>query len=122
MPNQQPNIDFLIQLSKEAGKILKEGFGKEHQVSYKGPINIVTEIDRKSEDMLVERIRGAFPKHSIVAEESGFLDGAERPPLVYRPGRWHFQLRQSAADILRLHRLRLPGKDAHGGCLRPHAR
>ena len=75
MPNQQPSIDFLIQLSKEAGKILKEGFGKEHQVSYKGPINIVTEIDRKSEDMLVERIRGAFPKHSIVAEESGFLDG-----------------------------------------------
>ena len=75
MPNQQPSIDFLIQLSKEAGEILKEGFGKEHQVSYKGPINIVTEIDRKSEDMLVDRIRAAFPSHSIVAEESGFLDG-----------------------------------------------
>lgn len=71
----QPTIDFLIDLSKEAGGILKDGFGKEHQVSYKGPINLVTEIDRKSEDLLVKRIRAAFPEHSIVAEESGFLDG-----------------------------------------------
>ncbi len=70
-----PTIDFLIELSKEAGEILKEGLGKEHRVTYKGPINIVTEIDRKSEDLLVGRIRAAFPQHSIVAEESGFLDG-----------------------------------------------
>ena len=93
MSNQQPSIDFLIQLSKEAGKILKEGFGKEHQVSYKGPIDIVTEIDRKSEDMLVDRIRTAFPDHSIVAEESGFFRWAERSPLVHRPGGRHIQLR-----------------------------
>ncbi len=70
-----PTIDFLIELSMEAGEILKEGLGKEHRVTYKGPINIVTEIDRKSEDLLVGRIRAAFPQHSIVAEESGFLDG-----------------------------------------------
>jgi len=70
-----PSIDFLIELSKEAGEILKAGFGQEHQVTYKGPIDLVTEIDRKSEDLLVGRIRAAFPQHSIVAEESGFLDG-----------------------------------------------
>ena len=73
----KPSIDFLIRLSKEAGEILKDGFGKEHQISYKGPINLVTEIDRQSEDLLVGRIRGEFPKHSIVAEESGFLDGQQ---------------------------------------------
>ena len=71
----QPNIDFLITLSKEAGKILKKGYGKEHQISYKGPINVVTEVDRKSEYLLIERILGSFPDHSIVAEESGFLEG-----------------------------------------------
>lgn len=71
----QPTIDFMIDLSKEAGKILKDGYGKEHQVSYKGPINLVTEIDRKSEDLLVGRIRAAFPEHSIMTEESGFLEG-----------------------------------------------
>jgi len=73
----KPNIEFLISLSKEAGEILKEGFGKPHQVSYKGPINPVTEIDHQSEDLLVERIRDKFPDHSIVTEESGFLDGEE---------------------------------------------
>ena len=70
-----PSIDFLIDISKEAGEILKEGFGKSHQITYKSAINIVTEIDRKSEDLLVSRIRAAFPEHSIVAEESGFFDG-----------------------------------------------
>jgi myo-inositol-1(or 4)-monophosphatase len=71
----QPNIDFLITLSKEAGEILKQGYGKEHQISYKGPINVVTEVDRKSEDMLIKRILDSFPDHSIVAEESGLLEG-----------------------------------------------
>ena len=71
----QPNIDFLATLAKEAGEILKQGYGKEHQISYKGPINLVTEVDRKSEDMLIERILGAFPDHSIVAEESGYFEG-----------------------------------------------
>jgi myo-inositol-1(or 4)-monophosphatase len=70
-----PSIDFLVDISKEAGEILREGFGKEHQITYKGPINLVTEVDHKSEDLLIGRIRGAFPQHSIVTEESGFLDG-----------------------------------------------
>jgi myo-inositol-1(or 4)-monophosphatase len=63
------------ELALEAGDILKEGYGKDHQVTYKGPIDIVTEIDKKSEDMLVKRILDAFPSHSIITEESGFLDG-----------------------------------------------
>ncbi len=71
----QPKVDFLVALSKEAGEILKQGYGKEHQITYKGPINVVTEVDRQSEDMLIERILGAFPDHSIIAEESGFFEG-----------------------------------------------
>ena len=71
----QPSLDFLKELSLEAGEILKEGYGKEHQVTHKGPIDIVTEIDKRSEDLLVKRILDAFPSHSIITEESGFLDG-----------------------------------------------
>lgn len=71
----QPNVDFLITLSKEAGQILKQGYGKEHEITYKGPINLVTEVDRMSEDLLIERILGSYPDHSIVAEESGFFKG-----------------------------------------------
>jgi myo-inositol-1(or 4)-monophosphatase len=71
----QPKIDYLINLARQAGKILKNGFGKEHQITYKGPIDLVTEIDRMAEALIVEQIRKEFPQHSIVAEESGFLDG-----------------------------------------------
>ncbi len=71
----QPSLDFLIKLSKEAGEILKKGFGKSHQIEYKGPIDLVTEIDHQSEELLVSRIRNAYPDHSIITEESGFLDG-----------------------------------------------
>jgi myo-inositol-1(or 4)-monophosphatase len=72
----QPTIDFIIDLSKQAGEILKEGYGKVHQVHYKGPIDLVTEIDHQSEELLIGRILSAFPDHTVVAEESGLTKGS----------------------------------------------
>jgi myo-inositol-1(or 4)-monophosphatase len=66
-----PSKDFVISLSKGAGEILRDGFGKKHQIDYKGPIDLVTEIDRQAEDYIVKRIQDKFPSHSIIAEESG---------------------------------------------------
>jgi fructose-1,6-bisphosphatase/inositol monophosphatase family enzyme len=72
----QPNLEFIIDLSKQAGEILKEGYGKVHQVHYKGPIDLVTEIDHESEELLVSRILSTFPDHTVVAEEGGRLRAA----------------------------------------------
>ena len=41
MPNH-PDLDFLIHLASRSGAILREGFGKEHQIDYKSAIDIVT--------------------------------------------------------------------------------
>jgi myo-inositol-1(or 4)-monophosphatase len=71
----EPTIDFITNLSKEAGEILRKGFGQAHQVRHKGRIDVVTEVDHQSEDFIVNRIRSAFSDHSIITEESGFLDG-----------------------------------------------
>lgn len=71
----QPSLEFLMEIGRQAGEILREGYGKEHQVEYKGPIDLVTEIDKHSEKFLVERILGQFPDHMIVAEEGGLTDG-----------------------------------------------
>ena len=71
----QPSLEFLMEIGRQAGEILREGYGKEHQVEYKGPIDLVTEIDKRSEKFLVERILGQFPDHMIVAEEGGLTDG-----------------------------------------------
>lgn len=67
----QPTIDFIMDICTQAGGILKDGYGKVHQVEYKGPIDLVTEVDKQAEALLVERILSRFPNHSIIAEESG---------------------------------------------------
>jgi myo-inositol-1(or 4)-monophosphatase len=72
-----PTKNFVINLSKGAGNILREGYGKKHQIDYKGPIDLVTEIDKQSEDYIVKKIRERFPSHSIIAEESGTHEGSK---------------------------------------------
>jgi len=71
----KPILADLENLARGAGKILREGYGQQIKVDYKGVIDPVTEMDRRSEQFLVEGIRSRFPQHSIITEESGLLDG-----------------------------------------------
>ncbi|MEN6436186.1 MAG: inositol monophosphatase family protein [Anaerolineaceae bacterium] len=71
----KPTLNQMIQWSTQAGAILRDGFGKEHQIHHKGKIDLVTEMDKKSETCLIEQIRSIFPDHAIVTEESGYLKG-----------------------------------------------
>jgi len=57
--------------AREAGAILLEGHGRTHAPEKKGRIDLVTEFDRRSEALIVARIRERFPAHAILAEESG---------------------------------------------------
>ncbi len=55
--------------------ILRAGYSKEHQVNYKGVIDLVTEVDHQSEAFLLGEIQGKFPDHHIFSEESGIIQG-----------------------------------------------
>ena len=78
MPNNPiPTLSDLEALARTAGAILREGYAREHQVNYKGLIDLVTEVDHQSEDYLIGDIHTRFPKHAILAEESGQLGGSE---------------------------------------------
>lgn len=55
----------------ESGEFIKNSVGKIRKISYKGRINIVTDVDKKAEGIIIKRIRSAFPGHSILSEESG---------------------------------------------------
>ncbi len=71
-------LNFAIETAREAGQILLEKFGRKINVSKKGDINLVTEADLASEKMIIERVKSYYPKHAILAEESGdavLLDG-----------------------------------------------
>jgi myo-inositol-1(or 4)-monophosphatase len=70
-----PILSDLERLARQAGQILRAGYQQEHQVDYKGVIDLVTEIDRQSEDYLLDEIRKNFPDHHILAEESGGTHG-----------------------------------------------
>jgi myo-inositol-1(or 4)-monophosphatase len=72
-----PTLTYIERLARQAGQILRAGYQQEHQVDYKGVIDLVTEIDRQSEDYLLGEIRKDFPDHHILAEESGGTRGGE---------------------------------------------
>jgi myo-inositol-1(or 4)-monophosphatase len=62
--------DFAINLARDAGNFLKEKFNSKHEVHYKGEINLVTEADKMSEDLIIAAINSSFPDHGILSEES----------------------------------------------------
>lgn len=54
----------------EAGKILKNLYGKPHQVRHKGSIDLVTEADVAAEDAILAILAREQPGVTILAEES----------------------------------------------------
>ena len=71
----QPTLAYIERLAREAGAILRAGYNKEHQVNYKGVIDLVTEVDHQSEAYLLGEVRRDFPEHHIFSEESGVIQG-----------------------------------------------
>jgi myo-inositol-1(or 4)-monophosphatase len=71
----QPTLSDLERLARQAGEILRLGYEREHQVEYKGTIDLVTEVDHQSEDLLLGEIQRRFTGHRIVSEEIGLVPG-----------------------------------------------
>lgn len=71
----KPALNELITWAKQAGSILREGYGKRHEINHKGRIDLTTEIDHRSEAYLLEQIHTHFPGQTIESEESGLLTG-----------------------------------------------
>lgn len=77
--------EFAVSIAKEAGIILKERFHGKHEIDYKGEINIVTEVDRLAEEMIISRINKEFPHHDILAEESAGIEKGSKYRWIIDP-------------------------------------
>jgi myo-inositol-1(or 4)-monophosphatase len=68
-----PMIQLAIEAALEAGKFLKEGVGKLLEVERKfgQETNLVTQIDKQTEEIIINKIRAKYPDHDFLAEESG---------------------------------------------------
>jgi myo-inositol-1(or 4)-monophosphatase len=64
-------LNFAVQTARDAGAVLVDRLGRALQVSSKGDIDLVTEADLASERLIIERIKSHYPRHAILAEESG---------------------------------------------------
>ncbi|MGI8746579.1 MAG: inositol monophosphatase family protein [Bryobacteraceae bacterium] len=69
-------LDIGIDIAREAGALLSDYAERRIGFELKGEFDLVTEADRASEKLIVERLRANFPEHSILAEEGG---GHEAP-------------------------------------------
>jgi len=58
-----------IKAAKRAGQLLSQNLGKANRIEFKGAVNLVTEMDRRAEGLIIDTLKGAFPDHGILAEE-----------------------------------------------------
>ncbi|GAG27627.1 unnamed protein product, partial [marine sediment metagenome] len=54
----------------QAGTILKNQFGKRKEITYKSRIDLITDVDIKSEKAILALIKSRYPGHDIITEES----------------------------------------------------
>jgi myo-inositol-1(or 4)-monophosphatase len=66
-------LEIAIEAALEAGKYLKENVGNIRHIERKDgqETNLVTEIDKQSEQMIIEKIKQYFPDHDFLCEETG---------------------------------------------------
>jgi len=67
-----PFLEVAVDAARRAGGLLLGRLGSLRTIDYKGsPSNIVTEMDRQAEALIVGHIAERFPDHAVLAEEGG---------------------------------------------------
>jgi myo-inositol-1(or 4)-monophosphatase len=62
-------VPNMSEIAREAGALLIPYFEQRIKFEYKGDVDLVTEADRKSEKLILERIRARWPDHDVIGEE-----------------------------------------------------
>ncbi len=63
------HIEVARQAAREAGVLLRSGLDEPQEVSFKGVVDLVTNSDRRAQDLIFSRLSGVFPDHGFLAEE-----------------------------------------------------
>jgi myo-inositol-1(or 4)-monophosphatase len=67
--NDEVLLKSAVDAARAAGQVLLDHLGRIHQVELKGVVDLVTEADRASERLVVERLHDTLPAATILAEE-----------------------------------------------------
>ena len=69
------------QVAKQAGSFLLEKFGQVLQVERKSLIDLVTDVDRASEQLIRDQLLSVFSDHAMLGEEDGLYGDDKSNPL-----------------------------------------
>src|SRR5580698_7843243 len=69
-------VESAIEIAHQAGSLLQHYFERHVAFELKGAFDLVTEADRASEKLIVEKLTALYPDHAIVAEEGGGHESA----------------------------------------------
>jgi myo-inositol-1(or 4)-monophosphatase len=83
--NLTSELEAALSAAKQAGEVLRAGFGAEHAITYKGEVDLVTEVDEAAERVIREELLGTFPTHGMLGEEGGELEGQEDARWIVDP-------------------------------------
>lgn len=69
-------LEVASRAARRAGELIRGH--RPDRVEAKGPIDLVTEVDRAAEAIIIDAISGAFPADAVLAEEGGSTGGSGR--------------------------------------------
>ena len=78
-------LSFIGALARDAGALLLAKLDAPREIAQKRPHDLVTDADRASESLIVERIRTAFPTASVLGEETGTHAGSGDERFIVDP-------------------------------------
>ncbi|MFC1852771.1 inositol monophosphatase family protein [candidate division CSSED10-310 bacterium] len=64
-------LEVAIHAALTAGAVLRDNLSQPHQLVFKGATDLVTEMDRQAESIILTILRDRFPDHGILSEEKG---------------------------------------------------
>jgi len=82
-----PMVNIAIKAARSAGEIILRHIYKldNLNITEKQQNDFVSEVDIKSEQVIIDTIRKAYPRHAIMAEESGYHEASEEYVWIIDP-------------------------------------
>ena len=74
-----PMLNIAIRAARKAGNIIAKNYERRDDIitMEKGKNDYVTNVDKASEEAIIEVIKKSYPNHTIITEESGALEGSD---------------------------------------------
>jgi fructose-1,6-bisphosphatase/inositol monophosphatase family enzyme len=64
-----PELDLALNIADDVGRLMRRGFGIRHRQHLKHDNTIVTDLDLRINDFVIDQIHRRYPQHQVLGEE-----------------------------------------------------